>query len=114
MDLGLGQHHDSLTLEDRKFLEALQIIHEDEVLAECPLVVVAISSTPRSLQRIEWGTVDVLEDGTLRWNRDFYEILFENESADLISIDIEEKFDDGDLPARLPQSRKQDSEKKNG
>lgn len=101
-DLGLPDA--GLSDEDRELLTVLQNATKDPVVSSGRLVVVAISSSARSLFSVEWGEVELDSTGFLKWIG-VPENLLSLPSTKPASASPTGTFTAGGLPSKFPQAK---------
>lgn len=89
-----------LTDEELELATTVQAAFDAEGAQVSKVVVVAVSSSPRALHKVEWGEVVGIADGCLQWG--FRESLMDVTSAGLFPVaDEDQTFASGELPEKV-------------
>lgn len=99
-DLGLPD--DGLSAEERELLVAFQSTTRDPAVTSGRLVLVAISSSVRGLFSVEWGNVQLGQDGFVEWDG-FHESLLSMPPTKSVAVVPTGTFTAGDLPSKFPE-----------
>jgi len=90
-----------LTVDEKKYLDAIRQVAGDPVVTSGRMVMVAISSSVRGLFALEWGLADVSPAGSIEWEG-FNESLLEEQPSAPVSMSSERTFTAGVPPRKFP------------
>ncbi len=99
-ELDLDLPRPELTDEERELAGTVQAAFDASDARVSKVVVVAVSSSPHALHKVEWGEVVDVVDGCLRWG--FHESLMGVTSAGLLPVaEKDQTFTSGKLPEKV-------------